>query len=263
MRSEIRQIIAEQDAPSLAAEIEVEAAQPQEIISVAASEQPDQLFELQQQIEESDQKIAKLKKWLGLAEANSQQLTEQCQQQQAESAQLQRQLATAQQVAQVAQKQLQQQQDVLTDLEQRLAWYRDNFDRELRLYETHQGLSDATKASLSGIFKDVSIQGLIACGVQESNIANLWEYIKAQTVEGNNADLAKLHYLFDELFARFVLAYPMYQRTTGETGTAFDAQLHIKHHSSVATSGSIQQVMLSGYRNLRTDKVIKQSLILL
>ncbi|MEZ8194752.1 hypothetical protein [Vibrio cortegadensis] len=152
--------------------------------------------------------------------------------------------------------------DVIT-LSQKLEFYRDNFSDDLQILELYGRLSEQTRHSLSGIFKDTSVQGLIACGIQEKNISNLWDYAKSETVNGNNDDIANLISLFNFFFKRFKLAYPMLSLQDVNPGDSFDTQAHIKHSSSINTSGSINQIMLHGYVNSKTGKVIKPSVVTL
>ena len=152
------------------------------------------------------------------------------------------------------------QNDVI-ELNQKLKYYRDNFHDDLQALELYNRLSEQTRHSLSGIFKDNSVQGLMACGIQEKNISILWDYAKSETVNGNNDDITNVISLFNLLFKRFTLAYPMFALQDVNFGDSFDTQCHIKHSSSLNTSGSIAQIMLHGYVNSKTGKVIKPSIV--
>ncbi len=144
---------------------------------------------------------------------------------------------------------------------QKLTWYRDNFAEDVLITETYQGLAETTKSSLKRIFKDNTPKGLVACGIQEKNIALLWDYAKNEAVNGNNLDMNNLVKLFELLFSRFSIAFPMYEMQNVYIGVNFDTQLHIRHHSSSNMSGAIQDVILRGYMNSKTDNVIKQSVV--
>ncbi|MGH1608958.1 hypothetical protein ACRBDM_00570 [Vibrio parahaemolyticus] len=152
-------------------------------------------------------------------------------------------------------------QNDVTELNQNLEYYRNNFRDDLQVLELYSRLSEQTLQSLSGIFKDTTVQGLISCGIQEKNISNLWDYAKSETVNGNNGDIANVISLFNLLFKRFTLAYPMFALQEVSSGDSFDTQCHIKHSSSHNTSGSITQIMLHGYVNTKTGKVIKPSVV--
>lgn len=149
----------------------------------------------------------------------------------------------------------------ISELNRKLEYYRNNFHDDLQAFELYNRLSDQTRQSLSGIFKDTTVQGLIACGIQEKNISNLWDYAKSETINGNNGDLANVILLFNLLFKRFTLAYPMFALQNVNSGDSFDTQSHIKHSSSVNTSGSIVHIMLHGYVNTKIGKVIKPSIV--
>ncbi|MGF1723980.1 hypothetical protein [Photobacterium nomapromontoriensis] len=161
----------------------------------------------------------------------------------------------------VAQQEMAQVQVLSLDAEKMLAFYRDNFDEELHIQVLYQQLSEQTQSSLSGIFKETSLKGLMVCGVQEKNITNLWDYAKNAVVNGNHEDAADIVALFTALFTRFVLAYPMYQWQPVEIGEEFNTQAHIRHNSSEQMSGCIEAVILPGYVNVKTGMVMKPSVV--
>jgi len=147
------------------------------------------------------------------------------------------------------------------ELQKQLDFYKQNFEDELKIYEKFTNLSSETKNSLSGIFKDDTLSGFISCGVQEKNIQNFWEYIKAEILEDKNSDIDKLVEIFYFFFSRYKIAYPMYELLYTKQNESFDTQFHIKHNSSSSSSGAISKVYLQGYKNTKTDKTIKQSVI--
>ncbi|MBB1365420.1 hypothetical protein H5154_03335 [Pseudoalteromonas sp. SR44-5] len=145
----------------------------------------------------------------------------------------------------------------------KVQWYCDNFSEDIKVDVIYKKLSEATKSSLSGIFKSTTPSGLIACGIQEKNIGNLWEYAKNEVVNGKNPDVAKINEIFEVLFARFTLAFPMYETQQVTLGDDFDTQLYIKHNTSRNASGVIEAILLRGYLNTKTGKVIKQSIVVI
>ncbi|MGR5173315.1 hypothetical protein ACPV4O_19110 [Vibrio owensii] len=213
--------------------------------------------------EELNKIIEKLKSLLGLekeAKEEANVAVEQLSAQVEDKAQVIHKLKSAQ--APLVEDKKRLESDVIT-LSQKLEFYRDNFSDDLQAFELYGRLSEQTRHSLSGIFKDTSVQGLIACGIQEKNISNLWDYAKSETVNGNNGDIENVISLFNLLFKRFTLAYPMFSLQDVNPGDSFDTQFHIKHSSSVNTSGAINQIMLYGYVNSKTGKVIKPSIVTL
>ncbi|MCK5855235.1 MAG: hypothetical protein KAG56_08430, partial [Sulfurovaceae bacterium] len=136
------------------------------------------------------------------------------------------------------------------------------FKKYIESYEQFKELDVQTKNALSNIFKDNSIHGFIACGVQEKNIKNLWEYIRNEVIEGKNDDISGLTSIFEFLFSRYVLAHPIYELQEIDVGNhVFDPQQHIKHSSSKNVSGNIQDVLLRGWINNNTKKLVKQSVV--
>ncbi|OOF08146.1 hypothetical protein BZG82_15240, partial [Salinivibrio sp. PR5] len=53
--------------------------------------------------------------------------------------------------------------------------YKYTFEIDILVSQLYHELSEKTQGSLRGIFKDTSTQGLVACGIQEKNISNLWD----------------------------------------------------------------------------------------
>ncbi len=149
----------------------------------------------------------------------------------------------------------------LNKSDKKLDWYREQFSEDVKIQDIYNDLSDISKGSLGGIFKSTTASGLVACGIQEKNIGNLWEYAKNEVVSDKNPDIKNIIDLFNILFSRFTLAFPMYEVQNVASGDEFDTQLHIKHNSSQNMSGTIELVLLRGYLNTKTDKVIKQSIV--
>ena len=147
------------------------------------------------------------------------------------------------------------------DIQDQLDFYKQSFEDEIKVYEKFSSLKSATKDSLSGIFKNESLSGFISCGVQEKNIQNLWEYIKAEILEDKNSDIETLVEMFYFFFERYKMAYPMYELLETKQNDSFDTQLHIKHNTSSSSSGAISKVYLQGYKNIKTEKVVKQSIV--
>ncbi len=154
----------------------------------------------------------------------------------------------------------QQSEQQLTHCQSDLAHYQQQFQADVTHYELFNGLSASTQRSIAGIFKDSSLPGFIACGVQDRNIDSFWQYIKTQVIEANNPDSDVLIRLFDFLFSRYTYAYPHIKKQTVAIGERFDPVKHIKTPNS-ATSGTIQAIILSGWENTNNDKLIRPTLV--
>lgn len=146
-------------------------------------------------------------------------------------------------------------------LNKTIEFYRDNFEDDLKAYELFSSLSNDTKDSISGIFKDTTLKGFLSCGVQDKNISSFWEYIKTEHQEDKNSDIKKLVHIYEFLFQQYTRAFPMYELQKVSKRDEFEALSHINHSSSKSVSGKITEVLLRGYVNTKTSKVMKQSVV--
>jgi len=131
---------------------------------------------------------------------------------------------------------------------------------EIEAFEQFKRLKANTQSALSGIFKHPSTSTFIACGVQEKNVHSLWDYTKNRLIEQPDDETKILVELFLFFFSRYALAYPNYQLQDVTLGERFDPEQHIRSSQSLA-SGAISKVMLSGWINKKTQKIIKTSLV--
>jgi len=173
---------------------------------------------------------------------------------------LNRELEDKQASLQATQRQLAQMQQENQQLSEKLRGYEAQFEQELAAYDLYNGLSEKTKASLKGIFKSDDLAGFLACGVQEKNISSFWEYAKNEVIEGKNPDHEALVKIFHFFLTRYLMAYPLFQQQAVSIGEKFDTARHIKDSHS-ASSGKISQVLLPGWENTKTNKVMGKSLV--
>lgn len=145
-------------------------------------------------------------------------------------------------------------------LNDEIEFYKKNFSNELETYKLYTRLSNETKSSLKGIFKDDSMSGFLVCGVQENNINSFWDYIKNEIIEDNNSDIEKLVLIFTFLFDKFMMAYPIYKIQNVNIGDEFDALEQIKY-SNALVSGKISEVLLKGWINTKTSNIIRKSVV--
>ena len=146
------------------------------------------------------------------------------------------------------------------DLSKKVDFYRDNFKKELTTYALYEGLNSSTKTSLKGIFKDDSLKGFLACGVQEKNISSFWDYVKDELREEKNSDIKSLKTIFYFFFEGYNRAYPMYEVQKVVLGDEFDTEEHIKTNAS-SVSGKVDEVVFTGWVNSKTKKIVKKSIV--
>ena len=155
---------------------------------------------------------------------------------------------------------IQELESKLIDAKQETKKYKKPFEEQLKVYELYKNLNETTKSSLKGIFKDESLSGFFACGVQEKNIGSFWEYIKIEIIEDKNSDVESLITIFDFLFGRYLMAYPMYKIQEVKEQESFNTDKHIKDSNS-SVSGAIPKVLLRGWINSKTSKIVKKSVV--
>ncbi len=148
-----------------------------------------------------------------------------------------------------------------TELSKTVDFYREKFEKDLKAYSIYTGLSDNTKDSLKGIFRDNSLEGFIACGIQEKNISSLWDYIKDEIREEKNSDIKNLKEMFYFLFEKYRLAFPIFELQEISIGDNFVDDNHIRHSSSKEVNGAISEVVFRGWVNNKTNKAVKKSVV--
>jgi len=147
------------------------------------------------------------------------------------------------------------------ELKKTIDFYKNNFEDDLKAYEIYQTLNSSTKSSLDGIFKDSSLQGFIACGIQDRNISSFWDYIQNELRDNTNQDITNLIKIFDFLFSRYIIAYPIFAIQNVNINDKFDTDDYIRDNSSQAVSGNISKIVLRGWINKKTNKIIRKSVV--
>ncbi|MDQ7016618.1 MAG: hypothetical protein Q9N68_09620, partial [Gammaproteobacteria bacterium] len=151
-------------------------------------------------------------------------------------------------------------QDKLDVTSSQLATYEDQFGAEQHAFNRFQQLSDSSHTGLKGIFKDHSPSGFLACGLQEKNILSFWDYCKNRLIENPDQEAEQLTELFNFFFQRYLLAYPNTQIQNVPLGERFDPIAHIRTPRS-PVSGNVSRVVLAGWINCKTKKIIKSTLV--
>ena len=149
----------------------------------------------------------------------------------------------------------------ITVLSETVIFYRDKFESFIEIQKKYNELSKGTRESLSGIFKEESVIGIVACGIQESNINSLWDYIKDKVKEERTEeDTENLKIIFEKLFAIYKLSNPKYEIQNVEKNMEFNSEEYTRV-SSGKVSGKIEKVLFHGYINSNNGNVIKKSVV--
>lgn len=146
-------------------------------------------------------------------------------------------------------------------LQKKLNFYREQFENQIKVYTLYKSLSPRAIKSLENIFKGDSIDTFIACGIQEDNINSLWYYIKNEIIEERDEDIDSLKIIFEYFFNLYIVPNDYYISQDVKIGDRFDTSTHIAHSKGKA-SGEVKEVLLRGYLNKNTKKVINKSVVL-
>ncbi len=138
--------------------------------------------------------------------------------------------------------------------------YEKQFKTPIALYEKYLRLSENTKSSIKNILNQESVEKFIFTGVQEDNFISLWEYMRNQTINGN--DIQELFSIFSYFLNAFNANYesPIYALNQTHIGEEFDNDYHITGYKS-SVAGTIKKIDLLGFYNLRTGKIIKKTVV--
>ena len=130
------------------------------------------------------------------------------------------------------------------------------------LYNTYLRLSNATRGSLSGIFKGTTVEEFIFCGVQLENIDSLWEFIKRELEEKRLSEVENMKKIFVYFFKAYNLIHesPIYKIQNVAIGEEFDEDKHLRSSNS-RVAGRINEIMLNGFIITNTGKIVKKSVV--
>lgn len=154
--------------------------------------------------------------------------------------------------------------DQLKKAEKALQKLTDRFSEPIFLLEQYRSLSASIRTGLSDIICDTDEVLFIASGSSPEHLKAIWNYTKK--LAGNNSDpegFAVLKNIFDYFFEIFnnSLSEPLYERDCVEPGYSFDDDKYDRCIGS-ATSGTITEVVLRGYRSINTGNAICRSVVL-
>ena len=142
--------------------------------------------------------------------------------------------------------------------------YAENYSELERAYNSYKNLSDKTKFALEGIFGEESSPTDFLSGVlQDGHLESLFDYVA--TAINNHAEQSEIEIL-RELFEFAFNAVnggrseKIFARLEISEGDNFDGET-MRKTSDSSQSGAVKNILLVGYKYIRTDKVVKPSLV--
>lgn len=128
------------------------------------------------------------------------------------------------------------------------------------IYNNFLSLRDEIKDNLSNVIKADNSELFLCYGVQWDNLEALWQFISYKLNEYNEDELNMLISTFNYLFEKYNQVQNLYELMNVNIGDEFDEDLHTRGAES-RVAGNITKVMLNGYKNIRTNKIIQKSIV--
>ena len=152
----------------------------------------------------------------------------------------------------------------LKEKNNQLEHYAENYSELETAYNSYKQLPDNTKFALEGIFGEGnSPTGFLSGAIQEKNLNALFDYTATEINDGaDQAKIENLCSLFDFSFSAINSGRreKLFERLETYVGADFDGET-MRKTSDSAQSGTIKNVLLSGYKYCRTGKIVKPSLV--
>lgn len=147
-----------------------------------------------------------------------------------------------------------------------LAEFAEKYFELEQAFTAYKNLSDETKFALEGIFGEGnSPTNFLAGALQEGHLESLFDYVATTLNSGNNPrEIEILLKLFDFCFEATNTGRrdKIYSRLDVTAGDDF-ASAEMRKTSNSPQSGTVQKILLVGYKYIRTNKVIRPSLVVL
>lgn len=142
--------------------------------------------------------------------------------------------------------------------------FTENYSDLERAYNAYKNLSDKTKFALEGIFGvENSPTSFLAGALQDGHLESLFDYIATAINNGaDNSEVEILREIFDFAFdaVNGGRQEKIFARLEISEGDDFDAST-MRKTSDSSQSGTVKNILLVGFKYIRTDKIVKPSLV--
>lgn len=135
-----------------------------------------------------------------------------------------------------------------------------NFSEVHQYYTKYMSLDQSIHLALENVIKRDNAISFLCSGTQWDNLEPLWEFISYKLDTYSEEELETLievfHYFFEQ-YNQITKRYVLLEVHVGET---FDEDFHTRASNSQVV-GQISRVLLQGFKNIKTDKIIKKSIV--
>ena len=148
----------------------------------------------------------------------------------------------------------------------RLVQFKEKYFEIEQAFSSYENLSDSTKFALEGVFgAGNSPTNFLAGALQEGHLESLFDYVANTLNSGNNLNEIKtLLKLFDFSFAAVNSGRreKIFTRLEIHEGDYFSGS-EMRKTSDSPQSGTVKKILLVGYKYIRTNKIVRPSLVIL
>lgn len=129
-------------------------------------------------------------------------------------------------------------------------------------YDLYISLGTVIHNELNNIIKNTKADTFLVSGVQRDNLSLLWDFIAKKTSIYNQTQINVLIKIFEYFFKKYNEIYNVYEFLDVKEGDKFNSNLHMIGKDSLV-SGNISKVVFRGYKNNRTQKIQKKSIVII
>ena len=145
-------------------------------------------------------------------------------------------------------------------LQENLSYYKDKYKTLNSTYECFKNLKCEIHKELTNVIKIENSEIFLCSGVQWDNIEALWSFISYKLNEYDENEIEILINTFKYFFERYNEIHRLYALLDVNINDQFDEDLHTRASNSCVT-GKISEVLLNGYKNIRTSKIVQKSIV--
>lgn len=145
-------------------------------------------------------------------------------------------------------------------IQEKLSYYEDTYRSLDSIYAAYKNLKNEIHKELTNVVKMENSEIFLCSGVQWDNIEALWSFISYKLNEYDENEIGILTDIFRYFFERYNEIHRLYALLEVNTNEEFDEDLHTRASNS-CVAGRISEVLLKGYKNIRTNKIIQKSIV--
>lgn len=143
---------------------------------------------------------------------------------------------------------------------EKLLNYENTYEELEKYFKKFNNLSIDIKQSLERVIKGNSAELFLASGVQRDNLDELWDYISYYLNKLSSEEIEILKEIFEYLFKKYNEINKVLVFDDVHVGDEFDEEIHTRGKDS-RISGEISEIQLTGYKYIKSGKIIKKSIV--